>query len=76
MTNYYDYILGGIPLTLLGISGGLWLLGLSLPMAVPLAAAVAAALVGHALFVNGPVSETTVDNSASGSAEAFGMNSD
>ncbi|WP_410767181.1 hypothetical protein [Haloferax sp. DFSO60] len=56
MTGYYDYILGLIPLALLGITGALVVVGLSVSMAVPMAAGVAALITGHALFVNGPSS--------------------
>ncbi|ELZ94281.1 hypothetical protein C440_11688 [Haloferax mucosum ATCC BAA-1512] len=56
MTGYYDYILGLIPLALIGITGSLVVVGLQLAMAVPMAAGVAALLTGHALFVNGPSS--------------------
>ncbi|WP_424006105.1 hypothetical protein [Haloferax denitrificans] len=56
MTGYYDYILGLIPLALLGITGTLTVAGLQLTTAVPMAAGVAALLTGHALFVNGPSS--------------------
>lgn len=54
MTSYYDLILGLIPLTLFGIAGTLTLLGLQLTLAVPVAATVSVALIGHALFVNEP----------------------
>lgn len=55
MTGYYDYVLGAIPLTLLGITGLLTAAGVSLTMAVPPAAGIAVLLIGHAMFVNGPV---------------------
>ncbi|WP_336023173.1 hypothetical protein [Halobellus salinisoli] len=55
MTGYYDYVLGLIPLTLFGLTGGLVQTSLSLTQAVPIAAAVAAVIVGHALFVRAPV---------------------
>ncbi|AFK20542.1 hypothetical protein E6P09_12425 [Haloferax mediterranei ATCC 33500] len=58
MTGYYDYILGLIPLALIGITGSLVVVGLQLTMAVPMAAGVAALLTGHALFVNGPSSSS------------------
>lgn len=58
MTGYYDLILGLIPLSLIGVTGILSLAGFSLTAAVPLAASIPAALIGHALFVNSPVSET------------------
>ena len=55
MTGYYDYVLGLIPLALFGLTGTLSVVGLGLTQAVPIAAGVAACIVGHALFVNGPV---------------------
>lgn len=55
MTEYYDIVLGAIPLSLLGISGLLWVVGLSLTVAIPLGAVVSVGLIGHAMFVNGPV---------------------
>lgn len=60
MTGYYDYILGLIPLALVGITGSLVVVGLQLTAAVPMAAGVAALLTGHALFVNGPSAPTPV----------------
>lgn len=61
MTSYYDLILGLIPLALFGIGGTLMLLGVELTVAVPMAAMVSVALIGHALFVNqpeGPITST------------------
>lgn len=55
MIGYYDYILGLIPTALLGITAVLLVAGLPLTVAVPGGASVSALLVGHALFVNGPV---------------------
>ena len=57
MIGYYDLVLGLVPLTLFGVSGGLYGLGVDLTIAVPLAAALAAAVIGHGLFVNAPVEE-------------------
>ena len=54
MPGYYDYVLGAIPLTLLGGTGLLSATGLSFSAAIPLAAALAVLLIGHALFVNAP----------------------
>jgi hypothetical protein len=59
MTGYYDYVLGVIPLALLGITTALSIVGFPLTMAVPAGASVAALVIGHALFINGPVSPTT-----------------
>jgi hypothetical protein len=64
MAGYYDYVLGAIPLALFGISGSLTFAGLSLTTAVPLAASVAVLLIGHALFVNAPVSSVSTNASA------------
>ena len=56
MTGYYDIVLGLIPLSLAGLTGLLVLAGVSLTFAVPLASVVAVGLMGHAMFVNAPVS--------------------
>ncbi|WP_128477973.1 hypothetical protein [Halorussus pelagicus] len=75
MTGYYDFILGLIPLSLIGVTATLSVLGFSLTSAVPLAASIPVALIGHALFVNSPVEDTqsspeTVESSSSTSFEA------
>ena len=72
MTGYYDYILGLIPLALLGITGTLVVAGLQLTTAVPMAAGVSALLTGHALFVNGPSSPRPIPRQSerSGPADA------
>lgn len=57
MMDYYDLVLGLVPLSLLGVTGGLYGLGVDLLVAVPLAATMAAAVIGHGLFVNAPVEE-------------------
>lgn len=57
MIGYYDLVLGLVPLSLLGVSGGLYGLGVDLTIAVPLAAALSAGIIGHGLFVNAPVEE-------------------
>ena len=54
MAGYYDYVLGAIPLALLGGTGLLSVTGMSLSAAIPLAAALAVLVIGHALFVNAP----------------------
>lgn len=55
MVGYYDLVLGVVPFTLLGVTGGLYGVGVDLTLAVPLAAAIAALVIGHGLFVNAPV---------------------
>jgi hypothetical protein len=52
--NYYDLILGLIPLALLGLTSLLTVVGLELTTAVPLAGAVSAGMIGHAMFVRTP----------------------
>ena len=54
MAPYYDIILVLIPLSLLGIAAVLTVAGLPTVTAIPGGALVATALIGHALFVNGP----------------------
>lgn len=57
MTGYYDYVLGFIPVALLGVTGLLGAVGLPLTIAVPTGASAAVLLIGHAMFVNGPVAD-------------------
>lgn len=53
--NYYDLILGLIPLALLGLTAILTTaVGLALTTAVPLAGGVSVAMIGHAMFVRTP----------------------
>ncbi len=55
MADYYDFVLALIPISLLGVSGLLSGVGIALTVAVPVGAAIAAALIGHAMFVRSPV---------------------
>jgi len=55
MAEYYDVVLGAIPISLIAITGALTVAGLSLTVAVPLGSVVSVGLIGHAMFVNGPV---------------------
>jgi len=73
MLDYYDLVLGLVPATLVSVTGLLSAFGTDLYAAVPVAAGLAALVVVHALFVNGPtpaptpVSEPTpVADSAAG----------
>ncbi|WP_433624820.1 hypothetical protein [Halomicrococcus sp. NG-SE-24] len=70
MTRYYDFILGLIPLALVSVTAALNVVGVALSTAVPLGAGVSVLLVGHALFVNGPVD--TASSSSPGSAPNSG----
>jgi len=55
MAGYYDVVLWLIPLTMLGIAGGLVAAGVGLTTAIPLGSVVAAGLMGHAMFVRSPI---------------------
>lgn len=55
MTGYYDLVLGVIPVALFGIPTLLSTLGLSLTTALPVGSVAAIGVIGHAMFVNGPV---------------------
>jgi hypothetical protein len=55
MFDYYDYILGLIPLTMGGTATLLALFGVSMTLAIPAGAFVAIPLIGHAMFVRAPV---------------------
>ena len=58
MAQYYDYVLGVIPLLLVGLTGILSVAGLAFTAALPVGAGVAALVIGHALFVNIPPQPT------------------
>jgi hydrogenase/urease accessory protein HupE len=77
MPEYYDYVLGLIPVSVAGISAALLGLGLSLTVAVPLSLLAAIGLIGHAMFVNGPVEEIppTAQTTAN-SRDASGFSAD
>lgn len=55
MTEYYDIVLGLIPLSLIGVGGGLYVVGIGLTGALIVGSLIAAGLIGHAMFINGPV---------------------
>lgn len=52
--DYYDAVLGLIPLSVGGISVALLWIGISMSLAVSAGALVAAGLIGHAMFVRTP----------------------
>lgn len=54
MTRYYDYVLGLIPVVMLGLIGVLSIAGIQMTLAVPVGAGAAVLIIGHALFVNVP----------------------
>lgn len=59
MDRYYDLVLVLIPLALVGVGGLLLLAGVRRPVAVSVAGTAAIGLIGHAIFVNGPVRATS-----------------
>lgn len=59
MAEYYDYVLGIIPASMVAVTALLLVAGLGVTTAVPLGAGTSAVVVGHALFVNGPTSVPT-----------------
>lgn len=70
MTQYYDLVLGLIPLALLGTTGVLHAAGVGLTSAVSIGGLLAVLLVGHALFVNAPVDTPASSGSSKPSFEA------
>lgn len=76
MTGYYDYVLGLIPATLLGITALLLLAGVGLTTAVPLASIVTAGVIGHAMFVNGPVDAPTDETPTNSAPTTQPLNAD
>jgi hypothetical protein len=57
MTDYYDIILGLIPLTVGGVTAVLAAVGLSVSLAVSVGSLLSVGLIGHAMFVRAPVGE-------------------
>jgi uncharacterized membrane protein len=53
--NYYDIVLGLIPFGLATIATALFVFGVALTAAVAVASVFAAGLIGHAMFIRGPV---------------------
>jgi hypothetical protein len=59
MSNYYDLVLGLIPLALGGVAAVLFVMGVSLTTAVGLSGGLSMAMIGHAMFVRAPVDTPT-----------------
>jgi hypothetical protein len=62
--GYYDTILGLIPVVFGGVTGGFLALGFGLMVAIPFGCLGAIAVIGHAMFVNGPTDASTQSTSA------------
>ncbi|RRJ30580.1 hypothetical protein EIK79_09630 [Halocatena pleomorpha] len=61
MTGYYDFVLGVIPLALFGVSGALTVVGVGTTISVLVAASIAVAFMGHALFVRTPTDRKSAE---------------
>ncbi len=66
MTTYYDVVLGVIPLTFVAVIGVSATVGTDLVITLTAGSVLAAGLVGHALFVNPPITHppTATDRQA------------
>ncbi|MFB6221124.1 MAG: hypothetical protein ABEH90_06760 [Halolamina sp.] len=64
MLSYYDYVLALIPTMLVGLTGVLTLFGLPLEAALPVGSGASAAVIAHAVFVNGPVTDGRVPDAS------------
>lgn len=58
MTEYYDLVLGLIPLAVLGLGGGLQVAGFAQTTAVTLGGLIGVGLVLHAMFVRAPTADS------------------
>lgn len=79
MTGYYDLVLALIPVALLGIGGVLLFAGVPQPIAVSLAGITSVGMIGHAIFVRGPVASspsTVHDESGSRSGNTAAVQAD
>ncbi|CQH56114.1 uncharacterized protein HHUB_2334 [Halobacterium hubeiense] len=56
MAGYYDALLAALPLSLVGLAGGLSVAGVDPTVALTVGGVAATALTAHALFVNDPTS--------------------
>lgn len=70
MTGYYDIVLGLIPASLAGLTALLYVAGMSLSVSIPLASVVTLGLMGHAMFVNAPVTPSTEETTQQPAAES------
>lgn len=53
--EYYDLVLGSIPVSLIGGTGALVSLGIAWSSAISIASLIAIGVIAHALFINVPV---------------------
>jgi hypothetical protein len=62
--EYYDVVLGLIPVVFGGVAGGFLALGFGLMVAIPFGGLGAIAVIGHAMFVNSPTDASIQSASA------------
>lgn len=65
--NYYDAVLGLIPLVGGGIPIALLWMGITMPLAISAGALVAAGLIGHGMSIRSPVKQPVNPNAPSSS---------
>jgi len=61
--NYYDLVLGLIPVVLGGVGALLVAVGVAFTTAIALASVLAVGLIGHAMFIRAPVEAGTGETS-------------
>ena len=57
--EYYDMVLGLIPVVFGGVTGGLLVVGFGPIVAIPFGGFGAIALMGHGMFIHGPTDAST-----------------
>lgn len=68
--DYYDAVLGLIPLSVGGIPVALLWIGITMPLAVSAGALVAVGLIGHGMFIRAPVKRPADANASSSPEQA------
>ncbi|MFW5911409.1 MAG: hypothetical protein ACOCQV_01600 [Halolamina sp.] len=76
MTGYYDYVLALIPGVLIGLTAMLTLFGTPLRTALFAGGGASMLVVGHAVFVRGPVGDERVETPDSPARSEFSSNAD
>lgn len=64
MVDYYDLVLGLIPLALLGVTGILLAVGIDYTVAIPGGALFSVGLICHGMFIRSPGPPTTSEPAA------------
>lgn len=72
MTDYYDIVLGLIPLTVAGVAGLLFVFGVDPSLSVATGSVLSVPLLAHALFVRAPVAATPETEPTAGAEQTRG----